>query len=478
MRIWSYVALWLMTALLLGVQLFVPPVLGTADNGDFAKLGGKACIGPASPTDAAFQFEYFVSRYVIRKQYCGSIIPSSAHLPVRCATMLARPFLGTQFDLRFLGAVYAALALGALALFLAERPPVAIAVTAIVLFAGAAYTPLFNSLYMDAAAFVFLLWTAVAAFRVLTRHEVNWRDHLLLAITAAALGTSKTQYALLPLCILPLFFLRLSRRRFPSAWLGGTCSAAIIVAVILLLRAGSPWYQAIVFYDGLFFKFLPATSVPRAELRQLGLGPEYDTYIGQHAYSPGTHMQEEDYALRFGRQISLPKMLRFLLTHPSACARALWHDLEEASLERIRMKIGDRAYRLGQYEPGAGRAPEQQSEFFTPFSRLKRTLLGGRPWAYLTYIVGLLALLWTGAYRNTRNRPRALVGVSVWTALLPAAFGPAFFDAVDTGRHLLLFNALLDLGVCALPALWPWYRQPYAASGESCFRRTRPLQVG
>ena len=212
------------------------------------------------------------------------------------------------------------------------------------------------------------------------------------------------------------------------------------------------WYQAIALYDGLFFKFLPASSNPVADISNLGLDPQFIQYIGQHSYSPGTHMQEERFALAFGKVVTLPKVAWWVLTHPAVAFQALVHDLDEASLERVRMKIGSTEYRLANYEREAGYPANSQSGFLALWSKCKLALYKDRPWIFLGYILVLVVGLFAAALFQPADRGRALAGVISLTAMLPAAFIPAFFDAVDMGRHLFLFNALLD--VCACVLLW------------------------
>jgi len=469
-------------ATLVCLQLFVPPVLGIADNCDFEKLRTRACIGPEVPEKYPY-FEYFVPGYAIRAQYCRAGTPTSAAIPLAISLWAARLVLPAgHYDLRLLAALYAILFLAAYWYFNRSAGPAA-GVVVLAVFCSAVYVPLFSTFYMDAAAFIWLAWAVVLSIRILTADEVRWYTYLALAGFLVLLATSKTQYVLLPLCFLPVFWLRFGRKRFPAVLVRAAVSCAVLLAAGLYMSASSPWYRAVALFDGLFFKFLPACQNPAAEVRKLGLGPQFDNDVGKHAYYPETHMQESDFALAFGRVVGVPQMARFVLTHPSADVKALRHDLDEASLERVRMKIGQREYRLGNYEMDTGRAPESQSNFFTVWSAFKFTILARRPWIYLGYIVALFAALWTAAARQRTLRGPAIAGAAILTALLPASFLPAFLDAVDTGRHLAFFNCFLDMAACALFVLIvrllfsPWggqsWRQPPLRRPEPAESRLR-----
>jgi hypothetical protein len=448
------------------IQLFVPPILGVADNRDYQRLMTEACIGPESVARFPY-FDYFVPHFIVSGQYCGSIIPSSARIPLILSLGLTRLFLPQgHYDLRFLAAVYAVLLLTALWFFLrrlARTAPIArelVAAAVLLIFFSAVYIPLLNSFYIDAAAFVFFLWAVILALDVLTAAEVGLLEYLALALAILLVATTKIQHIPLALCFLPALWLRFARRRFPALWLRLCISGVVVAGSLLFLRACLPWNNPISLYNSVFYKLLPACDNPRAELPKLGLGPEYEQYIGQHAFSEGSPMGNQDFARTFGRKVTVPKVFRFLLTHPAAAARALRHDLEEASLERVRMKIGEREYRLGNYEANSGHAPESQSAFLTFWSRFKLAVYGGRPWAYLAYILALLLILWIAALRQPTRRAEARAAIGMLTVMLPASFVPVFLDAVDTGRHLFLFNCMLDMGACAL--LWlvlRWWRE-------------------
>jgi hypothetical protein len=437
-------------ALIICLQLLVPPILGVADNCDFDKLSGHACIGPADKDHYPY-FNYYAPKYVIQRKYCGSIIPTSAVVPLFISIAPARWFLPAgEYDLRFLGLLYAVIFLGVFAMFLTKAdpsPPVAAFV--MLVFFSAVYVPLFSTFYMDTAAFVFLLWTIMLAVRILTEPKPGIASFAALVVAVLLVATTKLQHATVAACFLPVFWLRLGRTFFPSVWVRLAATIMVFVGIGIYLHSASPWYRAIALYDGLFFKFLPATDHPTDELRKFGLDASFDQYIGKHAYSEGNHMQEQSFALAFGRKVTVPKMTAFLIVHPKVVIRALWHDLEEASLERVRMKIGDREYRLGNYEANSGHTPESQSSFLTPWSTLKLAVYARRPLVYLGYCLVLVGLLWAAAWRQVSGRAEALIGAGILTAILPATFAPAFLDAVDTGRHLFLFNVVLDIGACS-----------------------------
>ena len=80
---WEAVPL-LVVAALIGFQLFVPPVIGMADNGDFAKVAARVCMQP--PPDLLHSPErywhYFLTTYEVAPQHCLAFWPWSSMVPI------------------------------------------------------------------------------------------------------------------------------------------------------------------------------------------------------------------------------------------------------------------------------------------------------------------------------------------------------------------------------------------------------------
>jgi hypothetical protein len=204
---------------LVGWQLFVPPSLGVADNNDFAKLIGRACLGGEHPL-----FEYVSFGYHQAKEYCwDSGLITSAVLPLRVAMAAANPFSSGRFDLRWLGAVYALLFLAAfvtlqkLARGLRPAARLVVPLSVVAVFGGASYVPWFNSFYFDTASYAFLWFAILASLRVMLRETVTTWDYLAALACTLLFETSKSQHTALALPLISCFWLRFGRVRFPGS---------------------------------------------------------------------------------------------------------------------------------------------------------------------------------------------------------------------------------------------------------------------
>jgi hypothetical protein len=156
-------------------------------------------------------------------------------------------------------------------------------------------------------------------------------------------------------------------------------------------------------------------------------------------------MQDARETERLGRFLSVRSLTLYYLSHPRVAALVFRSALAEGSLQRVRMQIGARQYRLGNFEKSLGRPPEAQSHFFDFWGDLKVAVFGNRPVLYGCYAAALLAALWI---LSLRARVTAIA--ATWTTMVALAAVLVMFDGVDTGRHLFLFNAMLDMTACGL----------------------------
>src|SRR5258708_20084662 len=161
----------LLAAGLISFVIFVAAVLGWADNGDFVKISGRFDRYMPNQSNG---FVDSTSQIDPQHDWRGVVI-SSEILLAGLAVGLNRIFSATTFDMRWIGAVHAALYLLAfyLALPLMRGLTVVrrvILMAAIIAILGdVMYVSALNSFYMDPAAWVFLCLGIVLYLRTLPR---------------------------------------------------------------------------------------------------------------------------------------------------------------------------------------------------------------------------------------------------------------------------------------------------------------------
>jgi hypothetical protein len=445
---------------LLGVwQLFIPPSLGVSDTSDSAKLIGRYCLTAAPPEQNRF-FDYFTFRFVRDPRACwNSEMPTSAHLPLLAAFLLSRGSIHPQqFDVRFVGAVYLLLlAVGFLSFqrSLRESPPAArfsVPIAALLIFDNATYIPWLSTFYFDTAALVFFLLSVVAMLRVVRGASIHLGEYIIATCCLLLFAASKVQHSVLVLAAIPGLWCSFGRAVFPSRVTRLVSITTLVGCCGWMFLTTPSGYRTTNLYNALFFRALPFSENVAADLAEFGMGAEYVARVGQHAFVPDSPLNNPQNEAYLSQRLTYPKIARYYLTHPRVTWYTTLQALDEGSRIKVRMTIGATEYRLGNYPRAARYAAQAQSGFLDVWTGIKTLVFAGRPRVYLAYALALLAALWFVSRRRfgqTRSAEALLVSTS-FIALLVVAPLLVLSDGVDTGRHLFLFNAILDVSLCVL----------------------------
>jgi hypothetical protein len=314
-------------------------------------------------------------------------------------------------------------------------------------FCTATYIPWFNSFYFDTASYVFLCLAIPALLRLILRETVTTWDYLWALAATLLFETSKSQHTALALPLIPCFWLRFGRPAFPRLPLRIFATVAIAAAAVLMFTTAPAWYQTVNTYNALFYQALPHSPDPVADLAQFGMDPEMATYVGKHAFLPDSPMHDPVETERLGHYLTAPNLARYYVSHPRIAWLVFRNVLTEGSLQRVEMQTGQRQVRLGNYEKSAGKPPEAQSHFLDFWNDLKTAAFGNRPLLFACCIAVLVAALWILAFSRSA---RVIAIAAMWTTMLATAALLVMFDGIDTGRHMFLFNAMLDMTACGL----------------------------
>lgn len=426
--------------MVIGWQLMVPPVVGLANNGDFGKILGNFGLGAPREHEHIFaDTKYdFHPLYFYKVGYFSSEL-----ILVLPALALSAVFSRNgRFDLRYIGLIHGALFLLAIVLFvplmedLAPWARYALGFTVLFVFGDVAYVSYLNSFYMDVVAYLSLLLAAVLYLRGL-----RWRrrsDWILLTISCLLLVTSKPQHAALGF---PLAILLFVAKKYGSGIQQAVWSSIALVlagaAVVCLLYAAPPGYQAKGSFTVLFYRVLPNAKDADRTLAEVGLDSSYRKYIGKHAYADWT-MENPAFVDAFSQRMSYPRLARFFLAHPRDAYVALHKSLSEAGRHRPD---------LGNFDSRSGMAPWTESQTFARWSQWKRKLFFGHGTRFLLCL-GLLVFAVAALLELERNAlPRGIVpGVVALIAMAIVELAiSSFADAIDVPRHHLLFYELFDL---------------------------------
>ena len=379
----------LAAAAILSYQLIVPPVVGLADNGDFAKVTGRFNL--YAPVHRVY--EWIDTVYQIRSdKHWVSDNYSSEILLLPPALWLNTLVSKTgDFDLRCIGIVHGALFLMALWLFtpLLESKPRwprwSVYFLVLLVYCDAMYVCSLNSFYMDEPAYLFLLLSIVLYLRVLRWQRK--RDALLLLACSFVLVTAKSQHVLLGLLLAILFAagaaaLPALRRRW---WY--LAAAGLALAALVMIRKAQPSdYTSYAIYNVVFDRILPHVGDAGRTLRDLGLDDSYVPCIGTRAYMLHSAMDSPAFRSRFMQRLPLSRLALFYLRRPAITYRTLTDGLSDA---------GDQQS-MGNFDIATGYPSMTRSRAFALWSGAKRALFfhhGGRFLATFLILVALLSAL-------------------------------------------------------------------------------------
>ena len=443
-------------AAILTAQLFVPPLIGLADNGDFAKVLGRVGLRKS----AGGNFQYFVSDYPHAASWNTQVWYSET-VPAWIAVRLQTLIRGTRdFDIRYLAAIHAA-TFAVLYYFLLlllrnfrPLPRVLLALLVLWIFTDVFYVAYFNSFYSDTIAWLSLLAMVVTALHIVCRSP--WQRLWWSIYAAAAIGfvTSKPQHALwaiFPGAFAAAMNWRFSRlRRILTAVF---CLALLMLSLLEFTTLPGPM-KAMPLFDVVFLK-LTSNPHTRAEvLKELGLPETYGKYAGVSAWTPDSPIFDAEWRTHFYSQVRR-HLFWFYLSHPRLAAR-VFHDDLRLSAPYLRPPV------LANYRRENGYPPGTLARHFCSWSDLRAVFFRAWPEHILLWYAFVLAAAIVLIARSRSPVIRRVAAVGLGLALMGIGeFGFASLaDAAQTDRHLFLFHALTDLTVC------------FAAAGvlEACAR--------
>jgi hypothetical protein len=435
-------------ALLLAFQLFVPPIVGLADEGDEERVMGYA--GFRYPTDIRGNnyYGHIVSKLSIVAPgwYASGYLTSETLLAYAARFVSLALFPGDLFDIRVLGAIHVLLLLAALGLFvrsvrgLAFPTQLLAAALLVLVFTDVGYAAAFNSFYAQTASLLFAL--LAFAFASVGTSNGGLRGALLvLYFVAAALFVCSKPQEFVHAPVLAVLGVLLAVRGGAAARRVGLALAAAlcVFAYAYYRRIPAEGIRQVGIFHTVFHDLLQYSPHPRQDMEELGIDADLARYIGMHAYMPNAPLDDPEIQTRFLDRFGFAKVARFYIRHP------------DRLVERVR-RAAPGAFRLrpkylGNFEKSAGVPPRTRATRFALWSDL-RAKGEAQAAAWLAVFFGGNLLAVGLAFRRASARKRLFL-LTLAAALTVAAleFGVcAFADALDDlGRHLFLFHAVSDL---------------------------------
>lgn len=424
---WAFVAA---AALIVSWQLFVPPIVGLADQGDFARVIGTFGFGPA---DRSTEYAFVAGKYIPDKTFRLRVYEqaTSEYIFTGAAVLLNKLVSKDgSLDITIMGLVHVLAFLYAFyRLLLVTSPPIWIA--ALLILTDVGYTAYWNSFYAEPASLIFFLLLLAESIsicrtpKVSTAQMVRWSLWAFLWVFAKPVNTPEG-------ILLVLFALRIfAARRIALA--GALLIASACAVNVFTVPTPNTWPTV---YDQVFLAILPESHNPAQDAQALGLPEDWLKYSGTGAWSQGNNLYQGVVSGLIGKKISNGTIARFYLARPGR----IWRRAKRI----LPVAFSLRPEWCGNFERSAGLPAGARSQAFNVWAGFHEHWLTpiGKP-----ILMALMAapFLCIAAWFRWPLRRRfieffGLLGLCCLMSFVVAICG----DAWDNVKHLFLFNLLLD----------------------------------
>ena len=440
-------AVLLIAAGIITYQIFIPPLIGLADSGDFERLLPQRGLAHVSTKFQDKYFSHFNSKYLIIPEWEGPVwYKSSTSLLITPARWLSMGAGQDQiFDIRILAAFYTVILLFGIWLILAagrslsKTLRVVLAGILILLFTDVGYVAYFNSFFSEGTALTFLA-VAIGCSLILISGRSS---RLVLIITyflaIAMLVTSKPMYT--PLApAFALFGIYLSKyiHQARKYWLSGSLTIALFCLTLWYYNQAPEIMKVHGAYVGIFMDLLPNSSTPQEDLIALGLNPNYALYSNTTPYQPDSPLNNPNFETDFSAKIKSSTLPLFYLTHPdrlyTLCVRCVKH------------MFSTRVSRLGYYEAYTGKPPLAAP--YGIWSTVRENVFP-RSIFFLTIFFSTAIAALVLLFRTSSATLRSLYLLYLlFTSIAVAQFFIAILAGggePDLQKHLFMFNLAFDI---------------------------------
>jgi hypothetical protein len=452
-RLWRFeAAMVAIIAAILVYQLFVPPSIGLADNGDFSRIMGAVGLEYTASNRDDRHFNYFVPTYKFESSAeWDTLVSTSENVLVLCA--MAINLLASKtglFDVRVLGALHLALFLLAVWLLLRLSANLDLATRVVVsfllvfVFCDVGYVAYFNSLYSEPGCFVFLFLALAAAIH-LAKEPASLARLAAWLVASLLFLSAKPQNSLLGIPLAGYgFWIACSLAGGGRRRVLVVCSVALCLVSVVHHWSTPRWLVKHYLYNAVFFELLKYSPTPREDLQGLGLNPDLEKYKGTNIFSAYIPVEEPEFEAAFFNRIGTAKLALFYLGHPSRLAGVAQRAAQAA--------FSLRPSYLGNFEKSSGLAPRAHSQAFQFWSELRESAAPRSLWFVGLFfagnaIVALAVCLKTGS--RHLKAVMVLHLVAVLMALEQLLVAETVCGQYELPKHLFLFNLLFDLCLCA-----------------------------
>jgi hypothetical protein len=428
---------------------------------------GALGLKPVVPHGYSPYYGYAYFQYT--PGHCGrSPYVTSELAPLAMARVLT-PVLGLHGTLNLIAlgvlmCVIASLAIAWLATGLRIRSWAQVLVAAAVwlIVADSTFFDVFASPYSEPAALVGVLLVAAGVLYLGRDRRTSLRGLALAATGGFLVVLAKEQYVVLavPICLTLVLAAAnrdggpwLSRFRAPQVKAAATVATVLAVSAVAyqVWNAHSPYgvrTQPMRAVDTIFEHIVNrADKTKAADLRALGLPASWSKYAGTYYWGPVSVRSDPLYH-RYEHKLTDSHMALYFLTHPSKIISVG----NQAATEGLRIHF---TY-IGDYPKYAGRplgATDSRELVFTWLAQRLPPHYGLLWLVLLWLIMSSIALLALRRGRRPWHRDGAAAALCLTGCAAIGFIPPAYFDGIESARHMAVPNLCLGLAFAISAAL-------------------------
>ena len=442
-------ALLLIAAGIIVYQIFVPPLIGLADSGDFDRIIPQSGLTHISAEYDEKYFAHFNSKYRIVQE---SPVPLSYKTSTSLLVIVAR-WLSVRagrdqfFDIRILAALYTLILLFGIWLVLVGSRSLNITLRLVlssllvIILTDVGYIAYFNSFYSEGTALVFIVLGVGSSLILITERSSSASSVLLLTayfLAIAVIITSKPQYIpLVPAFLLLGIYLSKYVRYKWRYLLSGSLAAALCCIAIWYYNQPTVEMKVEAAYIGIFLDLLPHSNTPEQDLAELGLNPKFAGFAGTGPYQADSPLNVPMIREEFSSKVDSYTLPIFYLTHPARfyelCRRCAKHT------------FFTRIDRLGYYEASSGKS--QQTKPFGIWSYIREHVFPRSVFFLCFFFVTCIAAI-VFLFRASSPIMRYMYLLySLFVFIAGAQFCVSVVAAggePDLRKHLFMFNLAFD----------------------------------
>lgn len=446
-----------LAAVIVGYLLFVSPINGYADNGDFARVIYINGIYPLDIKNYHYT-TYLTQHYGLFKYYNEhtAMLFSSQGIFVKTAVLLNKLFYSkTVFDIRFMGLVYYVFYLGAIYLLTLavtnsnkrKNVDYVIALIVVFMFADSSLTLYFNSFFAEPVMIIAMMYITASLLLLMKKHFVcSWYMLAVYFLASLALVTVKQQNAPLALSLvvvtIGIYFVyrnKLYRLLIP-------------ISCLILLGSGIATYVMITdqfsninSYQSMTRGVMLKEQDPGNSLEKGGISRQYGLLKGDiytQTYT-ATSIKSKNITKDFIPKYNFAWILKYYLTHEQQFNEMLDVAARDGYLVQIKA--------VGDFTKKSGAKPHQQVQYFTLYGAMMKAFFPKKFAFYMTLCVVLVALyiviFVTSVKSNEMESAIKVFMVIGYTTMVIGTFITAVVgdgDA-DLAKHLLMVPLSLNL---------------------------------